>query len=130
MAWAGTTYHVLSTWESGEVVELGIQTPSGTHTARVWVLESEGALVLLYDAEPEVAEALMRGNPINMERRGHVSLMRPVARRMDDLPEDEVNRVFQLMDEKYGYRNRATDVFYRFLGRERNRVVMIVQLEE
>ncbi len=129
LIWAGTTYYVLSTWESGEVVTLGVETPDGTHTARVWALDAEDALVLLYDAPPEIAEALLQGGPVTLERGGQLSVEHPVARPMDDLPQDEVDAIFALMEQKYAELNRATDVFYGFLGRRRDRVVVIVTLE-
>jgi hypothetical protein len=130
LIWVGTTYYVVSTWESGEVVELGIETPDGTHTARVWILDVDRSPVLVYDAAPEIAEALLHGNPVTVRRDGQLTLERPLARRIDDVPQDEVDAIFRLMDEKYGRRNLATDVFYRFLGRQRDRTVMIVKLEE
>jgi hypothetical protein len=128
LAWAGTIYYVISTWESGEVVELGIHTPNGMHTARVWVLDDDAWVVLVYDAAPEIAEAMMSGNPIRLERNGRVSTGHAVATPVADMPQAEVSRIFQLMDDKYGRRNLATDVFYRFLGRSRDRVVMMVKL--
>lgn len=33
-AWVGTLYYVISTYESGEVAELAIDTGNGAHTAR------------------------------------------------------------------------------------------------
>jgi len=128
-AWAGTTYYVISTWESGEVVELGIDMPSGTHTARVWILDTDESPLIIYDAPREVADFLLSGVPVRLKRHGEESLKRPVVMLSDELPEEEVNRVYELLAEKYGDRNAATDVFYGVLGRSRNRVLLLLRMD-
>ncbi len=129
LAWGATIYYVISTWESGEVVELGIETPNGTHTARVWILDADKSTVLIYDAEPEIAKALMSGNPVSVRRNGVVSVKIPNATPIENVPEGEVNAIFGLMEQKYGRRNFATDVFYNVLGGRRDRTVMVVKLD-
>ena len=36
LAWVGTYYYVIGTWESGEVVSLEFDTERGQHVARLW----------------------------------------------------------------------------------------------
>ena len=42
-----TLQYVIGKWESGEVVELSIPTPQGTHIARLWVLDINDREMLL-----------------------------------------------------------------------------------
>ncbi len=130
LAWAGTIYYVISTWESGEVVQLAIETHHGPHTARVWILDTGESPVAIYDAPPQAARALMSGNPLKLTRAGEVSVRHPKAIPADKMPEAELNAIYRLMDEKYGERNFATSVYYTMLGRMRNRVLMIVTLNK
>ncbi|MBY0401022.1 hypothetical protein K2X89_12045 [Myxococcota bacterium] len=126
--WAGTAHWVISTWESGEVIELAIETPEGPHTARIWVLDVDGAEVAVYDAEPDVAEALRSGRPIRVKRGEVLRTMSVEARPVDSVDPIEVERLFGAMGEKYGERNTATDVFYSVLGRPRNRIILLLRL--
>lgn len=128
LAWFGARYYVISTWESGEVVELAIDTGEGTHVARLWVLEVSEHPVVYYDAEPLVAQALLDGKPVQFTRAGDVSTRIPKAVLADTLPEAEANRIFDAMLSKYGSRNDAADVYYGLLGRLRDRVAVIVEL--
>ena len=128
LAWVGVFYYVISTWESGEVVELAIDTSEGVHTARVWVLDIGESPLVYYDAEPEVAESLLDGKPVQFTRAGTVSTRIPEATRVDALPEDEANRVFEAMVTKYGDRVDAADVYYLMLGRSRDRVAVVASL--
>ncbi len=128
LTWGATIYYVLSTWESGEVVELAIDTPNGTHTARVWVLDTDTSPVVIYDAEPEIAAALMSGKPVKFTRHGAVSVRRPEAVPAEKMPQEDLSTIYKLMDEKYGRRNVATDVYYSMLGRLRDRELMIVRV--
>ena len=57
-AWFGTRHYVISTWESGEVVELSIVTTNGIHVARTWVLDTDSSMLIYYDAEPDIVSAL------------------------------------------------------------------------
>lgn len=130
-AWAGVFYYVISTWETGEVVELTIETPEGEHSARTWILEEPGALILYYDAPGEVAGALVSGADVSILRGDEpLSFSRYSALQVDDMPEEEVSRLFGLMSRKYGERNAATDVFYGFLGRSRDRVGIVIKIHE
>ncbi len=128
LAWAGTRYYVISTWESGEVVELTIATDLGAHTARTWVLDLDGAAVIYYDAEPEVVRALQSGRPLEFGRQGVVREQIPRTTLVDRMPAGEIARIFELMTAKYGDRNRATGVYYTMLGRSRDRVAVVISL--
>lgn len=131
LAWAGAAYYVFSAWESGEVVELSVETRDGTHTARVWVLDDGDSLVLYYDAEPEIADAITSGNQIRVHRQDQlVRLGQVVTMPADDVPAEEMSRLYGLMNQKYGDRNFATDVFYGVLGRSRDRVAVVVKIKE
>lgn len=128
LTWFGTLYYVVSTWESGEVVQLMIDTPDGPHTARVWIFDSEGSSFVIYDAEPEVAEILMAGKPVRLLRAGQQSVRQVEAMPIERVPPETMNRIDGQMHEKYGHRNVATDVYYRMLGRSRDRIVLVVRL--
>jgi len=127
-AWIGTFYYVISTWESGEVVELVIDASDGTHTARVWVLDMDEQPLVYYDAEPEVARSLLEGTPVQFTRAGKLSTRIPEAARVDSLPDDEANRIFDAMIAKYGDRVGAADIYYSMLGRSRDRVAVVARL--
>ncbi|MEQ8689930.1 MAG: hypothetical protein RIC89_03715 [Pseudomonadales bacterium] len=127
-AWVGTFYYVISTWETGEVVELDIQTNDGTHTARVWVLDLEADPTIYYDAPSQAANALLAGKPLQFTRAGETTTRIPEARVADELPEEEANRVFEAMLEKYGDRNQVTDIYYLTLGRSADQVGVVATL--
>lgn len=130
MAWVGTFYYVISTWESGEVVELVIDASNGAHTARVWVLDIGEHPLVYYDAEPEVAKSLLEGRPLQLTRAREVSNRIPEATRVDTLPVDEANRIFETMVNKYGDRVGAADIYYSMLGRSRDRIAVVAKLIE
>ncbi len=129
-AWVGTFYYVISTWESGEVVELTIDIREGTHTARLWVLDMEATPLVYYDADPVEADFLLAGEPVEFSRGGQVSTRIPVATRIEDLAEDEGHKILQAMQAKYGERNSAAVVYYLLLGQPRDRVSLVARLIE
>ena len=47
VAWVAIFNYVISTWETGEVVELTITLPSGDHQVRTWILEEPASLKAL-----------------------------------------------------------------------------------
>jgi len=129
LAWAGTIYYVLSTWESGEVVELAVEMPSGTHTARVWVVDTDKSLILYYDAEPEIAEAMISDRRIHVTRGDQLLEFTHVdVRPVEKVPEEEMNQIFQMWADKYGSRNEATVLYSWMLGRSRDRVAVVLTL--
>ena len=130
LSWIGTFYYVISTWESGEVVELAIDTDAGAHTARVWVLDVEDETLIYYDAEPEVARALLAGEPLELTREGRTTTRIPEATEVDALPEAEANRIFEAMLAKYGDRVGAADIYYAMLGRSSDRIAVVASLVE
>lgn len=129
LAWLGTRHYVISTWESGEVVELAIDTSNGPHTARVWVLDIEEQPHVYYDAEPEVADALLAGRPLRLTREDEVTTRIPVATRAEALSEGQAGRILEAMESKYGGRVAAADVYYLLLGRSRDRVAVVARLD-
>ncbi len=130
LTWLGSRHYVISTWESGEVVELAMDTSSGPHTARVWVLDIGDQPHVYYDAEPEVAASLLAGKPLRFTRSGEVSTRIPQATRADALPQADAQRVLEAMQTKYGDRVAAADVYYLMLGRSRDRVAVVARLVE
>lgn len=102
LAWFGTFYYVISTFESGEVVELEIDTSNGVHTARVWVLDIGTDPLVYYDTDPVVANALLAGTPLQFTRSEKVTTRIPEATPFDELPEDEANLIFEVMGESMG----------------------------
>ena len=126
--WATSFYYVISTYESGEVVELAIDTKTGLHSARVWILNVDAELAVYYEADPHVAEALLAGRPLQFTRGGVVSTRIPDAQRVDALPQEEADRILETMAAKYGKRMTAADVYYVLLGSPRDRVALVVKL--
>ncbi len=130
LAWVGILYYVISTYESGEVVELAIDTSRGAHIARLWVLDVGGDPTVYYDAEPEVAKSLLAGKPLQFTRKGVVSTRTPEAIQIDALPDTEAKGLLEVMRAKYGDRMMAADAYYLVLGRPRDRVGLVVKLIE
>jgi hypothetical protein len=130
LAWAGTFYYVITTYESGEVVELAIDVGSDTHTARVWLLEMGADAVIYYETDPAVADSLLSGKPLQFTRAGETSTRIPHAEPVHAIPEDEANRVLEVMSAKYGDRMTAVSVYYAILGSPRDRVAVVVTLKE
>lgn len=130
LAWIGTRYYVISTWESAEVVELSIDTDNGVQTARLWVLDIGGEPLIYYDAEPEVARSLLAGKPLQFTRGEEVSTRIPSATPVDSLPEHEARRILEAMESKYGSRVGAATIYYLMLGRSRDRVALVANLVE
>ncbi len=125
VSWGATWAWVMSTWESGEVVEIEVD---GAHTARVWVLDIGDEPFMYYDAPPDVARRLLAGAPLTMTRDGHVTRACARAARVRDLPEEQVQDLLGRMEQKYEGRNTATTVFYAVLGVERDRVGLLIGL--
>jgi len=128
LAWIGVFNYVISTYESGEVVELAIDTSEGVRTMRLWVLDVNGEELIYYDAVPEVATSMLAGTPLKFTRKGAVSQRLPRARRVDSLPKAEAEQLLKVMGEKYGGRLMAANVYYLMLGVPRDRVSLVVNL--
>jgi len=130
LAWAATLSYVISTWESGEVVELVIDTDRGAHTVRVWVLDIGADPLVYYDAEPGAAMSLLAGEPLRLTRAEDVSVRIPIATRVEALDQEQTKRIFEAMGAKYGDRMGAADVYYLMLGRSRDRIAVVASLIE
>ncbi len=130
LAWVGTFYYVISTYESGEVVELTIDERGVKQTVRLWVMDLPGAPVVYIDAEPELAESLLAGKPVRFTRAGITSMRVPEATLIDEMSGIEADAVLQAMADKYGSRMAAVDLYYGLLGRPRNRLALVVRLIE
>ena len=128
LAWLGAWLYVVSTYESGEVVELIMDTNKGNHTARVWVFELGSDSFVYYDAEPHVAESLLMSKPLQFQRGGNTSTRVPEAIEVDLLPEEKADEVFTAMQSKYGNRMYAADIYYLLIGTPRDRMALVVNL--
>lgn len=128
-AWAAIFYYVIYTWEAGEVVELSVELPTGTHTARTWIMERPEALLIYYDAPSKAAEVLVAGGALAVTRGGEsLPFDRYSAVLADSMPQDEADQVLALMAAQYGDKNDAADIFYGFLGRARDRAGVVVTI--
>ena len=130
LAWIGVFKYVISSYESGEVVELAVDTSDGIRLVRLWVLDVDGKELIYYDAVPEVATSLLASTPLQLTRAGVVSKRLPRATRVDALPDAEANQLLEVMAEKYGDRMTAATVYYILLGVPRDRVSLVVDLVE
>lgn len=130
LAWLSVFYYVIFTYESGEVVELAIDTSDGIHTLRLWVLDVGTEEIVYHDSAPKVATSLLAGTPLKFTRRGVVSQRLPKARMVESLPEAEANSLLESMNKKYGSRTNAAYLYYVLLGLPRDRVPLVVNLVE
>ena len=97
---------------------------------RVWVLDTDSAPLIYYDAEPDAAKSLLAGKPLRLTRAGTAGTRIPVATRVDELLEDEANQILLTMQAKYGDRMGAATIYYLMLGRARDRVALVARLVE
>jgi len=130
LSWVAIWQYVKSVWESGEVVEITVDTPSGPHAARVWVLDVDGEPTMYYDAPPVIAQQLLKGAAVTMTRNGTEVDGCANASRVSDLSQDVVAAFSLRMEEKYQARNNATGIFYTFLGGRRDRIPILLRLTE
>lgn len=125
LAWPVTWYYVMSTWESGEVVD--VETAGG-HTARVWVLDMSDGPTMYYDAPPDIARNLLAGTPVSVTRAGRVQQGCVAASRVEDISNERLQDLYSEMEQKYQGLNQATEVFYTVLGGERDRIGVLMKL--
>ncbi len=125
VAWGTVWFYVVSTWESGEVVQL---TLADNHVARVWVLDTEAGPAMYYDAPPRVAELLLASAPVTMTRNDGDVQGCARASRVEALPEARVQQLLGRMQTKYAHRNTATAVYYALLGVRRNRLGLVIEI--
>ncbi len=79
--------------------------------ARTWVLDLDDTAVITYDAEPEIVAALLSGTPVKMTPNGEARSLQPKTTPVDNVPPEQMTRIFDLMNEKYGERNTATGIY-------------------
>ena len=128
LAWPAVFYYVISTWETGEVVELSINTTNGNHTVRTWIMESPDSLIVYYDAPIDAATALLANAPLSLARDGaSVDVREYSATLADDLSRQRGEQVIELMSKKYGDRNTATDVYYGLLGQPKDKTGVVIE---
>lgn len=130
LAWPVTWHLVRSAWESGEVVQIAVDMPSGVHTARLWVVDLQGEPAVYYDAPPQVARALLQSPPLTLTRNGNVTRGCADASLIDDAPEKLLDEMFVLMDGKYGELDGATRLFDSVLGSRRDRTAVLLRLDD
>lgn len=130
LLWVATLRYVIATYESGEVVELAIDTDTGLHTARLWIMDMGPDPTVYYDAPPQAAAALLAGKRLQMTRGAIASERIPQASRFDGLPQPQADGILQAMQEKYGDRYNAAIVFYVLLGSPRDRITVVATLAE
>lgn len=128
--WFGTFYYVIATWESGEVIELAMDTNEGSHTARLWVMDIEGVPTVYYDAPPAAAAALLEGKPVQFTRAGVTTTLRPQATAIEALSEKDGQKVLQAMATKYPDQSHAADLYYVLIGSPWDRVSLVARLAE
>ncbi len=127
--WALSAFYVYKNWESAEVVTLTYKgTPS--FTARTWIVDTPEGAIAFYDAPAEVAQTLLKGEPIEVERGDTRMLHQQVSRRIDNLPESRTNEVLEMFTAKYGSLMSVSDIFYIMLGRGRDRVFVLIELDQ
>ena len=125
LSWGAAWNYVVSTWESGEVVQLEL---TGGHTARLWVVDMSDGPFMYYDAPPDVARQLLAGAPISVTRNGQVRRGCATSIRVRELPKDRYQEMYDQMEAKYEGRNTATAVFYSVLGGRRDRIGLLIEL--
>lgn len=128
LLWIGSFVLIISLWESGEVVELSVDTRDGVRDLRLWVLEIEGQLTIYHDAEPVVAESLLSAAPVRLILGQKESIRIPLAQKVTDISDEQAEHVLRAMANKYGYRNLAATIYYVLLGLPRNRVPVVARL--
>jgi len=129
LAWPAVFYYVISTWETGEVVELSIRTINGEHTARTWIMESPDSYILYYDAPKKVARALIANTELKISRDGVIAdFVEYSARPVGTLSLQKREQVTDLMSSKYGNRNTSTDIYYGFLGQSKSKTGVLIEI--
>jgi hypothetical protein len=124
-SWAGSTYYVFSTWESGEVVE--IQLEDGV-IIRTWVVESDGKEIVIYDCPPEYQTLVEASNLVSFNRgnkRYNADLLAVPA---EELSSDEADNIYAMYLEKYPDQSSATDVYYLLIGPRRGSQIYVLYL--
>ena len=129
-SWPAAWAYVRSTWESGEVVEIDVRISDESHAARVWVLDVDGDWLMYYDAPPRIAQALIAGAPMTVERGERRMEGCANATRVSDMPSEERDALLAVMEAKYGEQGHATTIFYAVLGGRKDRIGLALRVED
>ncbi len=122
--WAGITYYVYSTWESGEVVEIQLQNDV---IFRTWVVESGGQEIVIYDCPPVYQDIVEASNSASLHRGNerYGADLRAVPVKLDS---EELSNIYALYEEKYADQSRATEMYYLFIGPRRGSQIYVLYL--
>lgn len=122
---------IIGIWETGEVAELQIKVKGEKYNVRVWLAEIDESIGIYYDADPYIAESLLSDPKVKLIRGdkqiefSNVEII-PVA----SAPTKKMNQLFEQWEAKYGNRNLATPVYSFMFGRNRNRIGLMLTLNE
>ena len=131
ITWIATYGLIIGVWETGEVAELQIKVKGEEHNVRVWLAEIDESIGIYYDADPHIAESLLSDPRLKLIRGdkliefSNVEII-PVA----SAPNEKVNQLFEQWEAKYGSRNLATPIYSFMFGRNRNRIGLMLTLNE
>ena len=127
--WLLTYGSIIGIWETGEVVELNIDTGSEEHQVRVWLLDINDNIEIFYDAEPDVAEFLLNEPKVSLVRNDQtLEFLKVEISTLETAPAEKMNQIFELWNEKYGSRNLATPIYSLMFGRAKDKVALILTL--
>ncbi len=129
ISWAGISAWVFSTWESVEVVTVAVPMEGGEQTVRTWIMDEREHPWIIYDADANVADALLAGANISVTRDGITTPYAVDVSLYDEMTPEESAPLFDEYLAKYGEVDFINNVFYGLLGRKRGRVVLILELQ-
>ncbi len=129
MSWGGISAWVFSTWESVEVVTVDVPMEGRVQTVRTWIMDERDPPWIIYDADANVADALLAGTNISVTRNGITTPYAVDVSLYDEMTPEESAPLFDEYMSKYGEVDFINNVFYGLLGRKRGRVVLILELQ-
>ncbi len=129
MSWGGISAWVFSTWESVEVVTVEVPMEGRVQTVRTWIMDERDPPWIIYDADANVADALLAGTNISVIRNGITTPYAVDVSLYDEMTPEESAPLFDEYMSKYGEVDFINNVFYGLLGRKRGRVVLILELQ-
>ena len=111
------------------MIEIEFSSGGDSKTIRTWVVDRNGTPTVVYDANPHAAASLKSARELVVRRAGKIYLSSPKVFSADS-DETETAAIFEQLSEKYGDRNRATDIYYSLLGRTDDKDVLIIKLQD
>lgn len=126
--WGFAAYLVFSGWESGEVIELLIETEEGSSIARTWIVDSDETPVMIYVTNMATIKALQSQEPVLLTRDGKQTQRRPYLTLAEEADADYLNNIYSLIEDKYGSSNNSTTIYFQWMGSPRNREIAIIEL--